>query len=158
LDDERTRTEAQLRTTTASIERYLRAMAAATMPETICAPRLAVLSDRRTELTSHHHQLQVQLRTTAPATPSRQELERLAAKARNAPTGGISAQVKQTLAAPVDRVEISPDRRARPWFKIRSTETNRPEPSLARAGGTPVGRVPRQVEVAGIESALSVWP
>jgi hypothetical protein len=88
----------------------------------------------------------VQLRSTAPAKPSRQELEGLAAKARNALTEGSPQQIKQTLAALVDRVEISADRRARPWFRIPCTETNRPGPSLARAGGTPVRMGPRQVE------------
>ena len=160
LEDELASTEAQLRDTTASIDRYLRAFEAGTMPETICAPRVAELSDRRTELTAHRDQLQVQLRTTAPATPSRQELEGLAAKARNALTEGSPEQIKQTLAALVDRVEISADRRARPWFKIPSTDTNRPGPSLARACGTPVRMGPRQVEVSGLEpptSTLRTW-
>src|SRR5579863_5592452 len=155
LEDELASTEAQLRDTTASIDRYLRAFEAGTMPETICAPRVAELSDRRTELTAHRDQLQVQLRTTAPATPSRQELEGLAAKARNALTEGSPEQIKQTLAALVDRVEISADRRARPWFKIPSTDTNRPGPSLARACGTPVRMGPRQVEVSGLEPPTS---
>jgi hypothetical protein len=39
LEDELASTEAQLRDTTASIDRYLRAFEAGTMPETICAPR-----------------------------------------------------------------------------------------------------------------------
>jgi len=40
------------------------------------------------------------------------KLEELAANARNALTEGSAEQIKQTLAALVDRVEISADRRA----------------------------------------------
>ena len=156
LEDELASTEAQLRDTTASIDRYLRAFETGTMPEAICAPRLAELSDRRTELAAHRDQLQVQLRSTVPTTPSRQELEGLAAKARNALTEGSPEQIKQTLAALVDRVEISTDRRARPWFRIPGPDMDRPGPSLARAAcGTPVRMGPRQVEVTGFEPATS---
>jgi hypothetical protein len=121
------------------------AFEAGTMPEASCALRLAELSDRRTELAAHRDQLQVQLRSTAPDTPSRQELEGLAAKARNALTEGSPEQIRQTLAALLDRVEISADRQARPWFRIPGAETNRPGPSLARACGIPVRMGPRHV-------------
>jgi len=76
LEDELGSHDAQLRETTASIDRYLRAFEAGSMPEAICAPRLAELSDRRAELTTHRDHLQVQLRSTAPVAPSRQETGR----------------------------------------------------------------------------------
>jgi len=53
LEDELASTDAQLRETTASIDRYLRAFEAGSMPEAICAPRLAELSDRRAELSEN---------------------------------------------------------------------------------------------------------
>jgi hypothetical protein len=56
LDEELASTDAQLRDVTASIDRYLHAFEAGTMPEAICAPRLAELSDRRTELAAHRDQ------------------------------------------------------------------------------------------------------
>ncbi len=156
LDDELASTEAQLREVTASIDRYLRAFEAGSMPEAICAPRLAELSDRRTELAAHRDQLEAHLRATTPVAPSRQELEGLAASARTALSEGSPEQIKQTLAALVDRVEISTDRRARPWFRIPGPDMNRPGPSLARAAcGTPVRIGPRQVEVAEIEQPVA---
>lgn len=104
------------------------------MPEPICAPRLAELSDRRTELAAHRDQLGARLRATTPVAPSRQGLGGFAASARIALGEGSPEQIKQTLAALVDRVEISADRRARPWFRI--PEQRKSLTSLLTAGPT----------------------
>jgi site-specific DNA recombinase len=142
--------DAQVRDVTVAIDRYLRAFEAGTMPEAICAPRLAELTDRRAELAAHRDRPELQLRSTAPSPPSRQELERLAQEALDELTGGNPEQIKQALAALVDRVEITPDRHARPFFRVPS-ETNRPGPRVARANRTPVRIGLHQVEVRGVE-------
>jgi site-specific DNA recombinase len=57
LASELAATEAQLRETTAAIDRYLRAFEAGTMAETVCGPRVAELYERRSELIRCHQEL-----------------------------------------------------------------------------------------------------
>ena len=63
--------------------------------------------------------------------------------------------VKQLLNELIDRIDVSPDKHAQPYFWV--PDVKRPGPSLVRAAsGTPVRTGPRHVEVAGIEPASSV--
>lgn len=138
LDDELASTQTQLRDTTAAIDRYLRAFEAGTMPDTLCAPRVAELSARRDELAVHRDQLTAQLRAATPPAPSRSQLQAIGAAVRQAVSDGSPEPIKEILGALIDRVEISPDRHAQPYFRIPLPDDERPGPSLARANGTPV--------------------
>lgn len=57
LADELASVEAQIRDTTAAIDRYLRAFESGTMPDTVCAPRLEELSERRQKLSDYRDEL-----------------------------------------------------------------------------------------------------
>ena len=61
--------------------------------------------------------------------------------------------VKQVIDELVDRVDISHDKQALPYFRVPNE--NRPGPLLARACGTPVRTGPHHVEVSGLEPPTS---
>ncbi len=71
LEEKLASTEAQIRDTTAALDRYLRAFDAGTMPDTVCAPRLKELASRRQELVDYRDKLADHLgATTVPAIES----------------------------------------------------------------------------------------
>ena len=151
LQAERASADTQLRETTAAIGRYLHAFEAGTMSDTLCAPRIAELSQRRDELTARRNQLASQARAAQPQLPTAAQLRALAAHLQRALQDASPDVVKQLYDELIDRIEISPDKHAQPFFWV--PDVKRPGPSLARACGTPVRMGPHQVEVAGIEPA-----
>src|SRR5439155_914608 len=56
---------------------------------------------------------------------------------------GYPDAVKEALATLIDRVEISHDRQAQPYFRIPKSDVEEPGPSKARALVTPVRMGPR---------------
>ena len=65
--------------------------------------------------------------------------------------GRLLYDSKQILDDLIDRVEISPDKHAQPYFRI--PDNTKPRPPRAGASATPVGIGSQDVEVAGIEPA-----
>ncbi|MBW3587869.1 MAG: zinc ribbon domain-containing protein [Actinobacteria bacterium] len=61
LQRELGQTERKLRDIRSSIDRYLRAFETGSMPSEVCAPRLAELDARKTELETHREEIQGQL-------------------------------------------------------------------------------------------------
>jgi site-specific DNA recombinase len=153
LEAELARTESQLRETSAAIDRYLRAFEAGTMPDTLCAPRMVELSERRTELTARRNELSIQIRASTPQLPSAAELRVTSEQLRRAMKNGSPEVVKQLIDELVDRIEISGEKQAQPYFRVPDKE--RPGPLLARACGTPVRMDPQHVELTGLEPATS---
>ena len=155
LQAELASTDAQLRDATTAIDRYLRAFEAGTMPDSVCAPRLAELAVRRDELNANRTQLAAQLGAATPPAPNRNELQAIGSCIRAAVNEGSPDAVKQALATLIDRVEISPDRHAQPYFRVPTPDMERLGPAMARASRTPVRMEPHQVELWGIEPQAS---
>jgi site-specific DNA recombinase len=153
LEAELAGTESQLRETSAAIDRYLRAFEAGSMSDTLCAPRLVELSERRTELTARRNELAGQIRASTPQLPSAAQLRVTSEQLRRAMNNGSPDVVKQVIDELVDRVDISHDKQALPYFRVPNE--NRPGPLLARACGTPVRTGPHHVEVSGLEPPTS---
>ena len=153
LEVELANTEAQLKETSTAIDRYLRAFESGTMSDILCAPRIAELSERRHELTARRDELTIQVRASATRLPSAAEIRAVSGQLEIAIRESSPDVVKQLLDELIDRVDISPDKQAQPFFWV--PDEQRPGPSLARACGTPVRMGPHQVEVAGIEPASS---
>jgi DNA invertase Pin-like site-specific DNA recombinase len=108
---------------------------------------------RLDELTIHHKRLAAELRTVTPQIPGPDELRRLVAKIKRAITKSPDV-VKQMFEGLIDRVEITPDLHAYPYFYV--PDMDKPGPLLARAcNRTPVRMGSHHVEVAGIEPASS---
>ena len=120
------------------------------MPDTLCAPRVAELSQQRNELTAHRAQLASQAGRDQPGLPTARELQSLAGRLREAIGQAAPGVTKQVLDELIDRVEISPDKHAQPYFRIPNN--TKPRPS-AGARTTPVRMGSQDVEVAGIEPA-----
>lgn len=115
------------------------------MPAAVCAPRVAELSARRDELTFHHKRLAAELRSATPQLPSSDEIRRLVAKINPAVTTKSPDVVKQMFEELIDRVEITPDRHAYPYFYV--PDMDKPGPLLARAcNRTPVRMGSHHVE------------
>jgi site-specific DNA recombinase len=149
LEAELAGTESQLRETSTAIDRYLRAFEAGTMSESLCAPRVAELSDRKNELTARQRQLSAETRSSVPILPTPKQLRTTGEHIKVAINGGSPDNVKQLLGELIDRVEIGPEKQAQPYFWVPNE--HRPGPSLARACGTPVRMGSRRVEVKGLE-------
>jgi len=153
LEAELAGTESQLRETSAAIDRYLRAFEVGSMSDTLCAPRIVELSERRTELTARRDELSVQVRASAPQLPSATQMRVTSEQLRRAMNNGSPDVVKQVIDELVDRIDISSDKQAQPYFRV--PDIQRPGPSLARACGTPVRTDPHHVEVKGLEPSAS---
>jgi site-specific DNA recombinase len=143
LEVELANTEAQLKETSTAIDRYLRAFEAGTMSDTLCAPRIAELSERRDELIARRDELTIQVRAAATRLPSAAEIRAVSGQLEMAIRESSPDVVKQLLDELIDRVDISPDKQAQPFFWV--PDEQRPGPSLARACGTPVRMGPHQV-------------
>lgn len=110
-----------------------------------CA-RVAELSARREELAAHRDRLTAQLRTATPQLPSPEQLHALAGELKSAIDAGSPDVAKQVLEELIDRVEITHDRHACPYFYVPDSE--KPGPMLARAcSGTPVRMGSHHVEM-----------
>lgn len=131
--------ETQLRETSTAIDRYLHAFEAGTMSDTLCAPRIAELSQRRDELTARRNQLAVQARAAAPQLPTATQLRTVSAQVRLAISEASPDVIKQLYDELIDRIDISPDKHAQPYFWV--PDVQQPGPSLARACGTPASPV-----------------
>ncbi len=153
LEAELAGTESQLRDISAAIDRYLRAFEAGTMSDTLCAPRIVELSERRAELTARRDELSVQVRGSAPQLPSAAQLRVTSEQLRRAMNNASPDVVKQVIDELVDRIDISSDKQAQPYFRV--PDVKRPGPLLARACGTPVRTGPQHVEVSGLEPPTS---
>jgi hypothetical protein len=119
------------------------------MSDTLCAPRIVELSERRTELTARRNDLSVQVRASAPQLPSAANLRVTSEQLRRAMNNGSPDVIKQLIDELVDRIDISNDKQAQPYFRV--PDEKRPGPLLDRASGTQVRMGPHQVEVSGHE-------
>jgi len=147
-------TDTQLRDTTKAIDRYLRAFEAGTMSDQLCAPRIAELSAQRDELTATRHQLSGQVHASQPQLPSAEHRRSITSSLQQALQHGEPHATKQLLVELIDRIEISPDKQAQPYFWI--PQHQQPEPSPARAArGTRVRIKSQDVEVRGLEPLAS---
>ncbi|MGC8464236.1 MAG: recombinase family protein, partial [Acidimicrobiales bacterium] len=118
LEAELARTEAQLRDTETGLNHYLRAFETGEMPAAICSPRVTELTQRRDELAAHRKKLTARLKDATPQLPTPEQLRSLCAEIRRTIDSGNPDAVKQLLRELVDRVEITPDRHAYPYFWV----------------------------------------
>ncbi|MGH9110305.1 MAG: hypothetical protein ACRDY3_12740 [Acidimicrobiales bacterium] len=110
--------DAQLRDIETGLNHYLRAFETGEMPAAICSPRVTELTQRRDELVAHRNELACQLEAASPQAPTREQLRGLCAQIRRAVEDGPPDAVKQLLRELIDRVEITPDRHAYPYFWV----------------------------------------
>jgi len=118
LEAELASTEAQLRDTETGLNHYLRAFETGEMPAAICSPRVTELTQRRDELAAHRKKLAAQLKDATPQLPTPEQLRSLCAEIRRAIDSGNPDAVKQLLRELIDRIEITPDRHAYPYFWV----------------------------------------
>ena len=112
--------EAQLRDAETALKHYLRAFESGEMPAAICAPRVTELTERRDELVAQRGLLAGQLAMATPSAPNHEQLESLRVHLRRVVDDGNPDAVKQLLRDLIDRVEITPDRQAFPYFWVPS--------------------------------------
>ena len=142
LEAELASTDAQLRDTETGLGHYLRAFETGEMPAAICSPRVTELTQRRDELAAHRKALARQLEAASPQLPTPEQLRALCTQVRRAIDEGPADAVKQLLRELIDRVEITPDRHAYPYFWVPAgCETNgnpapNAQPVPARQGDT----------------------
>ncbi|MHB1928996.1 MAG: recombinase family protein [Acidimicrobiales bacterium] len=118
LESELASTEAQLRDTETGLNHYLRAFETGEMPAAICSPRVTELTQRRDELAAHRKKLACQIEAASPQLPTPDQLRSLCAEIRRTIDSGNPDAVKQLLRELIDRVEITPDRHAYPFFWV----------------------------------------
>ncbi len=118
LESELASTEAQLRETETGLNQYLRAFETGEMPAAICSPRVIELTQRRDELVAHRKQLSAQLKEATPQAPTPAQLRALCTQVRRIIEDGNLDAVKQLLRELIDRVEITPERHAYPYFWV----------------------------------------
>ena len=118
LEAELASTEAQLRDTETGLNHYLRAFETGEMPAAICSPRVTELTQRRDELVAHRKKLTAQLKDATPQLPTPEQLRSLCAEIRRTVDSGNPDAVKQLLRELIDRVEITPERHAYPYFWV----------------------------------------
>jgi prevent-host-death family protein len=121
LEAELASTEAQLRDTEAGLNHYLQAFETGEMPAAICSPRVTELTQRRDELVAHCKQLTAQLKDATPQLPTLDQLRALCTEIRRTIEDGNPDAVKQLLRELIDRVEITPERHAYPYFWVPAT-------------------------------------
>ena len=153
LADELASVEAQIRDTTAALDRYLRAFEAGDMSHQVCGPRVEELSQQRHDLIDRRDELAAQTGAATTTVPPREQLEAVGELLRATIHDGTPTAVKDLLNFLIDSVEIAPNRHAQPFFQLPCPpEREMPEPDQARApNGTTFCMDPRQVEVRGIE-------
>jgi site-specific DNA recombinase len=118
LEAELASTEAQLRDIDTRLNHYLRAFETGEMPAAICSPRVTELTARRDELVAHRKDLARRLEVASPQLPSPEQLRSLCAEIRRTIDSGNPDAVKQLLRELIDRIEITPDRHAYPYFWV----------------------------------------
>ncbi|MDA8314567.1 MAG: recombinase family protein, partial [Actinomycetota bacterium] len=134
LEAELVSTGAQLRDTEAGLNHYLRAFETGEMPAAICSPRVTELTQRRDELATHRKELAEQIEAASPQLPTPEQLRALCTQIRRAIEEGPADAVKQLLRELIDRVEITPDRHAYPYFWVplgceTGTPSGKPAPN-----------------------------
>ncbi|MGD0322017.1 MAG: hypothetical protein ABSC00_10535 [Acidimicrobiales bacterium] len=92
----------------------------------MCAQRIVELSERRTELTARRNELSVQVRASSPQLPSAAQLRVTCEQLRRALASGSPDVVKQLIDELVDRIDISSDKQAQPYFRV--PDEKRPGP------------------------------
>ena len=118
LEAELASTEAQLRDTETGLNHYLRSFETGEMPAAICSPRVTELTQRRDELAAHRKKLACQIEAASPQLPTPDQLRALCAEIRRTIDSGNPDAVKQLLRELIDRVEITPERHAYPYFWV----------------------------------------
>lgn len=136
LEAELATTDAQLRDTETGLGHYLRAFETGEMPAAICSPRVTELTQRRDELAAHRKELAEQIEGGRPQLPTPEQLRALCAQIHRILGEGSPDAVKQLLRELIDRVEITPDRHAFPYFWVPVDCETRP------ASGKPTPNAP----------------
>jgi hypothetical protein len=113
------------------------------MPAVICAPRVTELTQRRDELVAHFKQLTAQLKDATPQLPTLDQLRSLCTEIHRTIEDGNPNAVKQLRRELIDRVEITRDRHAYPYFWVPAgcetgTPSGKPGPD-APTGADPWG-------------------
>jgi hypothetical protein len=155
LEVELANTEAQLKETSTAIDRYLRAFEAGTMSDTLGAPRIAELSERRDELTARRDELTIQVRASTTRLPRAAEIRAVSGQLEMAIRESSPDVVKQLLDELIDRVGISPDK-ASTAILLGSRRT--PARGIAGPGRWDTGSYVPNVEAKGIEPTTSSMP
>ncbi len=138
LEAELASTEAQLRDTETGLDHYLRAFETGEMPAAICSPRVTELTQRRDELVAHRKKLACQIEAANPQLPTPEQLQALCAEIRRTIEDGNPDAVKQLLRELIDRVEITPERHAYPYFWVPAGCETRPASGKPALNAPPV--------------------
>ena len=123
------------------------------MAETVCGPRVAELSEQRSELVKRQQELARQVKASAPSLPTADDLVAVANQLRQAIAQGSPEVVKQFLGELIDRIEIGSDKQAQPYFWVPRLQA----PDRAKRGHsrTPVRIQSNHVEPIGLEPTTS---
>ena len=112
-------------------DRWVRVFETDAMPAAERAPRVAELVARRDELTAKRDPLEITLNTATPSLPTEKELAALRTAAEVVIDSGTPYHKKQLVAELVQRVDITPDRHAKAYFRV--LDMNRPGQLVAEA-------------------------
>jgi site-specific DNA recombinase len=140
-ESELARLEGELRKTDQALDRYFRAFENGTMPEQACAPRIADLTKRLTELQSRRDELAAE-NADEPEPLGDDDLHALQAHVAQVIAGGDPAARKALLQALVDEIRVQSRDEIYPFFTLPAVRppygSVRPagiEPATSRSGG-----------------------
>lgn len=114
---ERTAVRSELASAEASIERYLRAFEAGTMPESVCGPRLSDLAATVARLRHRESEL-TELFESPHEGPTEEEIIAMRTQIRQAFANGNPATKKNLVQNLVAEVRITGPRRIQPVFRV----------------------------------------
>jgi site-specific DNA recombinase len=124
VEAERASLDAELKKIEDSIDRYLQAFEAGTLPEAACAHRIRGLREQSIALGRHRDELDEVFDSPAvPPTPG--ELSELASRVREAVETGAPAIVKELLRTLIHEIRVESRRAIRPVFRVPEGTANR---------------------------------
>jgi len=160
--------DTELAKTQASIDRYLTAFEAGTMPEATCAPRVAGLADKQAELRNRRDELDLLLHDDPePRPPRAEQLTALAQELRDILDHANPAMVKPILQTLVHKIDVTGRQLIQPTFRVPTHDDHNPPHAATaptpRTTHTPastakVRAMPGTVPLAGFEPATHGLP
>ncbi len=144
---ERAVVRSELTTAEGSIERYLRAFEAGTMPESVCGPRLSELASTVAQLRHRESEL-TELCEAPQEGPTGEEISAMRTQIQHAFANGNPATKKSLVQSLVAEVRITGPRRVQPVFRVLTSMNAPPAASAAK-----VRAMSGTVHPAGFEPA-----
>ena len=128
---ERTVVRGELASAEGSIERYLRAFEAGTMPESVCGPRLTDLASTVTQLRHRESEL-TELCESPQEGPSEEEITAMRTQIHAVFANGNPATKKSLVQNLVAEVRITGPRRVQPVFRVPASMNAEPSASAEK--------------------------